>query len=235
MSFWDALAGAAEGFGAAWDFKMKSELAERMEKEREERAEQRQIDKEKRQEQRELRTPDPARDQADPERGVIKLFNKNGDPLGEIPMSEHQREGIQLGRQAERVTLDNLVTTGDISRAQLEYMPLEFSMKQEAHRSRLNTDAARRAEAAARADAARARDSASSVGAGPTNTEVANQLLEDYADIIEQYRGDFAGFTPEVARMNAERAARAAKAQGKDAGALFYDGLTRWANSYRGK
>ena len=173
MSFWDALAGAAEGFGAAWDFKTKTELAERMEKEREARAEQRQIDKEQRQEQKELRTPDPARDQADPERGVIKLFNKNGDPLGEIPMSEHQREGIQLGRQAERVSLDNLVTTGDINRTRLEYMPLEFGMKQEAHRSRLNTDADRRVEANARADAARARSAGEAAGlegelAGPT-------------------------------------------------------------------
>lgn len=234
MSFWDALAGAAEGFGAAWDFKKKSELAERMEKEREERADQRLKDKEKRQEAKELRTPDPARDQADPERGVIKLFNKNGDPLGEIPMSEHQREGIQIGRESERVSLDNLVTTGDINRTRLEHMPLEFGMKQEAHRSRLETDAARRREAAARAEAARSRDSASSIEEGPTNTEVANQLLEDYADIIEQYQGDFADFTPEVARRNAERAARAARAQGRDAGAMFYDGLTRWAQSFRG-
>lgn len=183
-AFWAGLAGGAQVLSDDIRMKEKMRFLEELEKERENRAEQRAISKEKRDELRQAKRRDPSLDRPDPSRGVIETFNSNGDKLGEIPMTEHQREGIMLDREKERVGLENTVLSGDLTREQLRQAPLRFGMDQERHADTLRTNEARRAESAARADAARARAAGGGESAG-LEGELAGPTAEAIQDTID--------------------------------------------------
>lgn len=183
MSFWDALAGAAEGFGAAWDFKKKSELAERLEKEREERADQRQIDREARAEAKELRTPADNMTDYDVERGVKILRNREGAVLGEVPMTAYEQDRLRTSAEKDRLGIEGLITGNRLSALQLEQAPAEFGMKQELHRDRLATNAAQREAARARAEAARS---------GITSEEITPEAPADViSDMVDEILSNY--------------------------------------------
>lgn len=221
-AFWAGLAGGAQVLSDDIRMKEKMRFLEELEKERENRADQRAMAKEKREELRQAKRRDPSLDRPDPSRGVIETFNSNGDKLGEIPMTEHQREGIMLDREKERVGLENTVLSGDLTREQLRQAPLKFDMERERHDDTLRTNEARRAESAARAEAARKRASGAATPLGATGIstgQAINSLVSDHKDLVEQYTND--GYTMDQINAIAEASLRSASRENKDVAHTF--------------
>lgn len=117
MADWGLLAGlgeAAKGFGNAWSDRAKSDLAERLAKEREERAEQRAIAREERQRKQEESTPASHKIERDSDGATWRVpYNKFGQPLGERVLASAQDiKDYNYEDEKRRVSLDNLVGQG---------------------------------------------------------------------------------------------------------------------------
>ena len=111
---WGLLAGlgeAAKGFGHAWSDRAKSDLAERLAKEREERAEQRAIAREERQRKQLQGTPKEFRVERDTDGVTWRVpYNAMGERLGERELaSAEDIKNYNFNDQKDKLTLEKLV------------------------------------------------------------------------------------------------------------------------------
>ena len=236
MAGWGVLSGLGKGlenFGNEMSEqarqKAKEELAQKLELEREERAEARQVAREERQAARADATVTEYR----PLRGSdgvtwMQGYNASGAPRGERRLANEQEiADFTRSQEENRIKLEDLVTRAEINKFKAGRLKTEAAQDDAEHAANLAYKRAATAAAGRRGMGNKDDDDE----ATPLSiADVADALLEDNSDLVEQY-----GLTPSMANDLAASAIRDGRASGQDPKELFRKALPKYVDEMRAK
>lgn len=230
LDFYDVMGAAGEGLsivGAEKKENRKEELRQKLEIEKEERGQQYEKNREDRAIARDKAKPDGPPAFTQQTDGTFQKIYKNsyGKELSREPATAAEVEDFNMGQQAKKVTLENLITDGGYKKAltnkanaEVAGMPLDDSLKRREAESRINENNAQ-ASRAMRPDKADKDDEVDDSIGGLTNV-----LVKEMADLNEAYPDiDAAEF-----RRIAQSSIKAAAKHGRDARVIFEDALRRY-------
>lgn len=228
----DILGAVGAGMERAGEIKQedkKTQLANKLEQEREARAEQRQIDREKRQELRDAGKV--SRTEMSSKEGVLyeRDYNANGDLINERLADPMKVKQVQQDEQNRALTLEGKLLDLDQDKKKLGRMDEEWALDREYKQSAID-------ENRAQAERARRPDKDKNEPKDDSLPALTSGLLKEYQDLVKSYigteitgpDGETREMTMADARDVARESIRFAARDGNDARVVFEDALKRF-------
>lgn len=214
----------------------KTALADDIEKQREARKEEREDRKLQRERVRNATTYDPKQDTPFTRDGVVMMQRHaiDGSPLDSVLANESQLQAFNAAENERKIKLEDLTTRANINKFKHDRLTTDAKQDDDMFAARLDTERsqaeANRARAAAAGRSGTGRRSLDEDDEPVTATDVADALVGEYEDQVEQY-----GLTPSQATDLAMSAIQDARASGKDPKDVFRLALPRYVDNMRAK